>query len=142
MLQNQMKGHAEGRAPQQFRVIPRKEIEKHKTPETGIWVTYADGVYDVTKFVQAHPGGDKILLAAGGPVEPFWAMYAQHKQKQVRRYFIAPEFVSTARGLRCPSSSARRNLKSSSFEGEKCLLAPSSDRNKMAWLMNLAECKP
>eukprot|EP00892_Ulva_mutabilis_P010675 jgi/Ulvmu1/7980/UM004_0213.1 len=66
-----------------FPVIHRKEIEKHKTESTGIWVTYKDGVYDVTEFVSAHPGGNKILLAAGGPLEPFWAMYAQHKQKQV-----------------------------------------------------------
>lgn len=67
-----------------FPIIHRKEIEKHKTESTGIWVTYKDGVYDVTDFVSAHPGGNKILLAAGGPLEPFWAMYAQHKQAQVR----------------------------------------------------------
>lgn len=67
-----------------FPIIHRKEIEKHKTERTGIWVTYKDGVYDVTEFVSAHPGGNKILLAAGGPLEPFWAMYAQHKQAQVR----------------------------------------------------------
>ncbi|VDM55513.1 unnamed protein product [Angiostrongylus costaricensis] len=41
------------------------------------------GVYDVTDFVASHPGGDKILLAAGGSVEPFWALYAQHKTKEV-----------------------------------------------------------
>lgn len=35
-------------------------------------------------FVSAHPGGkNKILLAAGGALEPFWQMYAQHKQEQV-----------------------------------------------------------
>lgn len=36
------------------------------------------------EFVSGHPGGDKILLAAGGDVAPFWQMYAQHKQDQVR----------------------------------------------------------
>jgi cytochrome b involved in lipid metabolism len=36
------------------------------------------GVYDITKFVHNHPGGDKILMAAGGSVEPFWLMYAVH----------------------------------------------------------------
>lgn len=41
----------------------------------GIWVTYKDGVYDITQFVALHPGGaHKIMLAAGGPVEPFWSM--------------------------------------------------------------------
>jgi sulfite oxidase len=64
-------------------VIPRSEVEQHKTADSGIWVTYGDGVYDVTEFIAAHPGGDRILLAAGGAVEPYWAMYAQHKQKTV-----------------------------------------------------------
>lgn len=28
-------------------------------------------------------GGDKILLGAGGSVEPFWALYAVHKSEHV-----------------------------------------------------------
>ena len=34
--------------PKQYRTIPRKEVEKHKTNSTGIWVTYGEGVYDIT----------------------------------------------------------------------------------------------
>lgn len=86
LLWGQSTGHAEAPpdpSKRNFPIIRREEIEKHKTASTGIWVTYKDGVYDVTEFVSAHPGGNKILLAAGGPLEPFWAMYAQHKQKQV-----------------------------------------------------------
>lgn len=37
----------------------------------------------MTDFVGSHPGGDKILLAAGSSVEPFWAIYAQHNTKEV-----------------------------------------------------------
>jgi cytochrome b involved in lipid metabolism len=36
-------------------------------------------VYDVTDFIKQHPGGNKILLAAGGALEPFWSLYAVHK---------------------------------------------------------------
>lgn len=51
----------------------------------GIWVTYKDGVYDVTKFVDAHPGGAaRLMLAAGGALDPFWAMYQQHNTEQAR----------------------------------------------------------
>ncbi len=39
-------------------------------------------MYDVTEFVAKHPGGDKILLAAGGPLEPFWNLYAVHKSSR------------------------------------------------------------
>lgn len=47
--------------------------------EKGVWCTYGDGVYDVTDFVANHPGGgDKIMLAAGKSLDPFWRVYQQH----------------------------------------------------------------
>ena len=37
-----------------------------------------DGVYDITKFVANHPGGkDKIMLAAGKAIDPFWPLSGQ-----------------------------------------------------------------
>ena len=51
------------------------------TPEQGIWVIFREGVYDITHFVQNHPGGvNKIMLAAGQSIEPFWSLYRQHVQ--------------------------------------------------------------
>jgi sulfite oxidase len=42
-------------------------------PEKRVWMTYGGCVYDVTDFIANHPGGSqKILLAAGGPIEPHW----------------------------------------------------------------------
>jgi len=43
-----------------------------------VWMTYRDGVYDVTEYLQEHPGGSFLLQGAGGPVEGFWARWAQH----------------------------------------------------------------
>jgi len=44
-----------------------------------IWMTYGGNVYDTTDFIANHPGGsEKILLAAGGPVEPHWHLFKQH----------------------------------------------------------------
>ena len=41
--------------------------------ENGIWVTNKAKVYDITKFVDSHPGGlDKIMLSAGKGLEPYW----------------------------------------------------------------------
>ena len=55
------------------------EISKHNNKKDGIWVTYKDSVYDITNFINSHPGGkDKILLAAGKGVEPYWNIYKQH----------------------------------------------------------------
>lgn len=59
------------------------EIQKHCTPEDGIWITYGIGVYDITKFVPKHPGSDQIMLGAGSAIDPFWSIYQQHNTKQV-----------------------------------------------------------
>lgn len=64
-------------------VYSQEEVTKHSSIEKGIWVTYKGGVYDITDFVAIHPGGDKILLAAGKALEPFWALYAVHGQEHV-----------------------------------------------------------
>ncbi len=44
----------------------------------GLWrrVIYKSGVYDITDFIHRHPGGgEKISLASGGYIEPFWQFY-------------------------------------------------------------------
>jgi len=41
------------------------EIRKHTSRES-LWVVLRGKVLDITKFVTAHPGGDKILLRQGG----------------------------------------------------------------------------
>ena len=47
-------------------------------------MTYKGNVYDITDFVANHPGGsEKIILAAGGALEPFWALYAVHNNEHV-----------------------------------------------------------
>lgn len=56
-------------------VYSREEIRKHAGGGS-TWVTYKDGVYDISEFINAHPGGaQKIRLAAGGSVEPFWCVF-------------------------------------------------------------------
>lgn len=64
-------------------VFKLEEVEKHKTKADRIWVTYKNGVYDVTEFVEQHPGGSKLMLAAGGSLEPFWMLYAIHNNPEV-----------------------------------------------------------
>lgn len=66
-------------------IYTREEVKSHCTPETRIWVTLGSEVFDVTEFVAQHPGGpSKLMLAAGGPLEPFWALYAVHNQPHIR----------------------------------------------------------
>lgn len=60
-----------------------EEIRTHKTPGESVWIVMGKGVYDITRFVEMHPGGDKILLAAGSSADPFWNLYRIHKQEKV-----------------------------------------------------------
>uniref|UniRef100_A0A2P2I5P2 Sulfite oxidase n=1 Tax=Hirondellea gigas TaxID=1518452 RepID=A0A2P2I5P2_9CRUS len=62
------------------------DVAKHATMEDRVWVCFNSGVYDITDFIAQHPGGDKIMLGAGGSVEPFWALYAVHKTPHVLQW--------------------------------------------------------
>eukprot|EP00127_Corallochytrium_limacisporum_P003041 Clim_evm88s144 gene=Clim_evmTU88s144 len=62
------------------------ELKKHTGPSSAsgrTWVAFGHGVYDMTEFVENHPGGNKILLAAGGSVEPWWQVYHVHAEMEV-----------------------------------------------------------
>ena len=61
-----------------------KEVATHSSmSEGGVWVSFGGNVYDVTEFVKHHPGGNHILAAAGGPLEPLWAHWQVHLSGKV-----------------------------------------------------------
>jgi len=69
------------------------EILIHNNRKDGIWVTRGDSVYDISSFVDNHPGGiDKILLAAGKSIDPFWKIFSIHHSSYVfdtlQEYYI------------------------------------------------------
>ncbi|KAJ2948211.1 hypothetical protein O0L34_g10021 [Tuta absoluta] len=59
-----------------------EEVSQHDS-RSSFWVTYKHGVYDVTKFLVSHPGGDQIMNAAGLSIEPFWNVYGMHKTPEI-----------------------------------------------------------
>ena len=52
-------------AHQQQPVYTPEEVAKHRTPESRVWVTFKDGVYDITDFIAQHPGGAQKIMLAG-----------------------------------------------------------------------------
>jgi sulfite oxidase len=54
-------------------------------------VTYEDKVYNITDWVAAHPGGDVILRAAGGSIDPYWDIFTIHKAAHV--YEILAQYL-------------------------------------------------
>jgi len=54
------------------------EVMTHNKLED-MWVTYQDGVYDVTDFRHRHPGGSEFLeKAAGAAIDNYWAHWHSH----------------------------------------------------------------
>lgn len=79
-----------------YPLVRRSEVAEHKTLERGVWVIHKDGVYDVTKFVPNHPGGkDKIMLAAGDSIDPFWRLYKQHYNSKLPEEILLPLRIGT-----------------------------------------------
>ncbi len=48
------------------------EISKHNT-KNDAWVTFRNNVYDITEFINEHPGGTVILKALGKDLEDVWS---------------------------------------------------------------------
>lgn len=66
-----------------YPIYTLEEVSKHCSKEDRVWVTFKDRVYDITDFVDDHPGGDIIMMAAGNALDPFWITYGFHKQPEV-----------------------------------------------------------
>mgnify|MGYP003949222985 CR=1 FL=1 len=73
------------------------QIEKHNNKNNGIWVIYHNNVYDITDYIESHPGGkDKIMLAAGKGLEPYWNIYKQHlNNKDIVNQLLEPMKIGT-----------------------------------------------
>lgn len=53
----------EGMAPEQ--ALVREEVAKHNTDDS-VWCIIDSKVYDVTDFLDAHPGGEAVLRQVAG----------------------------------------------------------------------------
>jgi len=47
------------------KVVTFAELREHTTRDN-IWVLLHSNVYDVTKFIDEHPGGDEVILSEAG----------------------------------------------------------------------------
>ncbi|KAH8599358.1 acyl-CoA dehydrogenase/oxidase [Bisporella sp. PMI_857] len=62
----------------------RAEVAKHKT-EDSIWLIIDSKVYDVTDFLDAHPGGESVLRQVAG-TDATDAFYNLHRQEVLQKY--------------------------------------------------------
>ncbi|KAJ5232741.1 Cytochrome b5 [Penicillium chermesinum] len=61
------------------------EVASHKTADTGLYIIIDSSVYDVTNFVDEHPGGAKILKRVAGKdaSKQFWKY---HNESVLKKY--------------------------------------------------------
>ncbi|KAI1211662.1 acyl-CoA dehydrogenase NM domain-like protein [Annulohypoxylon truncatum] len=62
----------------------RAEVGKHNT-EDSLWFIIDSKVYDVTDFVDAHPGGESVLRQVGGQ-DATVAFYNLHRHEVLSKY--------------------------------------------------------
>lgn len=65
------------------RTIRLEDVKKHGSDAKDKWVTKGARVYDITDWISGHPGGEVILRAAGGAVDPYWNIFTIHKKQEV-----------------------------------------------------------
>ncbi|KAI9841571.1 MAG: hypothetical protein M1837_000617 [Sclerophora amabilis] len=56
------------------KTISPSEVAAHNTVENGLYIIVDGGVYDMTGFIDEHPGGSKIIKRVGGKdaSKQFW----------------------------------------------------------------------
>lgn len=74
------------------RLIRLADIHAHNRSNDTYWVYRGDRVYDITDWIPNHPGGEVILRAVGGSIEPYWNIFTIHQKQEVyeilEQYFI------------------------------------------------------
>lgn len=69
------------------KTLPTYSLEEFKemaSQDGKIIASFRGGVYDLTPFVNAHPGGDRISMAMGLDLEPFWEVYKLHFRPHIQ----------------------------------------------------------
>lgn len=68
--------------PQTYRLA---EVAKHDQSADRQWIIRGTAVYDITDFIECHPGGKVILRACGGSIDPYWKLFTIHNKPEVQQ---------------------------------------------------------
>lgn len=74
-----------------------EEVASHNTAES-LWVILGNSVYDVTSFLEEHPGGQKPFLKyAGKNITEKFASVKAHKTSEDLPAFLATLKIGTVK---------------------------------------------
>ena len=74
-----------------YKLVEVAEHNKSKGAEKSIWTVIHDKVYDITKFLDEHPGGEEILIENAGidATENFEDVgHSSDAREMLEEYFI------------------------------------------------------
>lgn len=60
-------------------LLTTNQLKEFNDPNKRVLVSYKENIYNITDFINQHPGGsEKIMLAAGKSIDEYWRIYPQH----------------------------------------------------------------
>ncbi|KAF3355903.1 Ribonuclease Z [Verticillium dahliae VDG1] len=126
--------------------LPRfrlSQVKEHGPDSERPWVTHEDKVYDITDWIGAHPGGDVILRAAGGSIDPYWNIFTVHKAPYVReilaQYMIGLIDVADLVDGQPPAELIEDPFRDDPARDQRLVIMTSKPRNAETPLDELAE---
>jgi len=88
------------------------DVKQHNSSKSA-WVIIDDKVYDVTKFLDEHPGGEEVLLEQSGhdATEAFEDVGHSSDAREMRKQFLIGELVEEDRKMNQKSTQRGSELK-------------------------------
>ncbi|KAI0395447.1 putative cytochrome b5 protein [Xylariaceae sp. FL0594] len=76
-----------------------KEVSEHKDEQNGMYIIVDSGVYDITNFLDEHPGGAKILkrMAGKNATKQFWKYHGKNVLQKYGEKLKVGELAETAK---------------------------------------------
>uniref|UniRef100_A0A914XJN8 Cytochrome b5 n=1 Tax=Plectus sambesii TaxID=2011161 RepID=A0A914XJN8_9BILA len=81
-----------------LKLVSREEVSRHNTSASA-WVIIDDRVYDITKFLEEHPGGEEVLLeqAGGDATESFEDVGHSTDAREMAKDYLIGELTEVVR---------------------------------------------
>ncbi|KEG12005.1 cytochrome b5-like [Trypanosoma grayi] len=94
------------------KMIPLSEVVKHKA-ENDLWMIINQKVYNITSFVDQHPGGVDSLTGAGGRdgTDDFNAVgHSDFARNQLEKYYVGELHPDDAANMKPPMHGTKSNF--------------------------------
>lgn len=96
-----------------------EEVAKHNSAES-LWIVVSNKVYDISKFMEEHPGGEEVLLEVAGrnATESFEDVgHSPDAREMQAKYLIGTVSVRTSKNVATKLSPTAPDVSSTNYGG-------------------------